>query len=280
MQKYKILIADDDIYTIKEIIRALLKKPEYRIFTTGDGKSATEIANLEHPDLIIMDWDMPIMNGIEATKLIKLNEQTKDIPIIIATGVMLSSLNLNIALDSGAVDFLRKPIDEVELTARVENMLRQSASYLQIKQQIILMQNQITARLVDIQQLNELKITVAKHLNCIKQEARNGEIRTLLETISKTDQLLQSKSYAPNWNDFESHLEIIYNGFLRKLNCRGNFTNYELRLCAFLKLGMSSKEISAITYTSPNSVNIARKRLKKKLNLKPDENLQLFIQNL
>lgn len=281
MSKYKILIADDDIYVIKDIMHVLMKNPDYTILTTGNGKSAYEITNIEYPDLIIMDWDMPEMNGIEATKLLKHNQLTRDIPVIIATGIMIDPIDLNLALVSGAVDYLRKPINEIELTARVENMLKLSSAYLKIKQQNALMQNQLTARLINIQQLNELKVMIIKQLSQIKEEVKNNDKKISLETISNAERLLRSKAYETNWADFESHLDIVCQGYIQKLKTKfGDFTRYELRLCAFIKLGMSSKEIASITYTSPNSVNIARKRLKKKLNLQPDDSLQLFLQNL
>jgi len=281
MGKYKILVADDDIHIIKHIVSILMRNSEYTILTTGNGKSAYEIANLEYPDLIIMDWEMPQLNGIEATRLLKENEATKDIPIIIATGIMIEAINIFTALGSGASDYLRKPIDEIELVARVENMLSLSKAYLKIKQQNSLIQSQLTARLIDIQQLNELKIAIIKQLALIREQAGNASTSIFKETLAKTERLLYSKAYSIDWDDFEMHLESAHQGFLTKLkNKYGDFTRYELRLCAFLKLNMSSKEIASITYTSPNSVNIARKRLKKKLNLQPDDSLQSFIENL
>ena len=281
MPKFKILIVDDDISIIKDIMFTLIKNPNYSILSTGNGKSACEIANNESLDLIIMDWQMPEMNGIEATLLLKKNEITKDIPIIITTGIMINPTNLCTALLSGAVDYLRKPINEIELAARVENMLKLSAAYLTIKQQNKVMQSQLTSRLINIQQLNELKIATIKQLTTIKELSTRSDEKALKESIINTERLLYSKAYTVDWDDFELHLESVHQGFINKLkNKFGDFTRYELRLCAFIKLNMSSKEIASITYTSPNSVNTARKRLKKKLNLNADDSLQLFIQNL
>ena len=281
MPKFKILIVDDDISIIKDIMLTLLKNPDYSILSTGNGKAASEIANNESLDLIIMDWQMPEMNGIEATLLLKESEITKDIPVIITTGIMIDPTNLCTALLSGAVDFLRKPINEIELAARVENMLKLSAAYLTIKQQNKVMQSQLTSRLINIQQLNELKIATIKQLSTIKELSTRSDEKALKESIINTERLLYSKAYTVDWDDFELHLESVHQGFINKLkNKFGDFTRYELRLCAFIKLNMSSKEIASITYTSPNSVNTARKRLKKKLNLHADASLQLFIQNL
>jgi len=278
---YKILIVDDDISIIKSIMLVLIKNPAYLILTTSNGKSACEIATTELPDLIIMDWQMPVMNGIEATLQLKQNELTKAIPILITTGVMINSTNLNTALIAGAFDFLRKPFDEIELTARVVNILKLTDSYLRIKQQNNQLQSQLTSKLLNIQQLNELKAATIKQLTSIKDQAALIDSLPIKEAVMATERLLYSKAYQINWADFESQFEFIHQGFLNKIRIQfGEFTPNELRLCAFLKLNMTNKEIALIIYTSPDSVNTARKRLKKKLGLLPEESLQSLIRNL
>jgi CheY-like chemotaxis protein len=259
----------------------LMKNPDYVILTSSNGKSACEIASEELPDLIIMDWQMPVMTGIEATMQMKQNELTKSIPILITTGVMINSTNLNTALMAGAFDFLRKPFDEMELTARVTNMLKLTDAYLKIKQQNIELQGNLTSKLINLQQLNELKAATIKHLASIKEQASIFENKQIKEAVLNTERLLYSKAYQINWEDFESHFEFIHQGFFNKLRAKyGDFTQNELRLCAFIKLNMSNKDIALIIYTSPDSVNTARKRLKKKLGLLPNESLQSLIRNL
>jgi len=279
--KYTILIVDDEIFIIKSIMNILIKNNDYEILSTGNGKTACEIAIKEIPDLIIMDWQMPVMNGLEATKQLKQNNLTKNIPIIISTGIMIESYNLSTALMAGAVDFIRKPIDEIELISRVANMLQLSQAYLKIEQKNILLQNQLTSKLINIQQLNELKSEVIGQLTIIKRQVTSTENGQLNEAIQKTERLLYSKLFQLKWEDFELHFQTIFPEFYKKIKSYlGSYTVNELRLCSFLKLNMSNKDISNITYTSPDSVNTARKRLKKKLGLLPDESLQSFIQNL
>lgn len=281
LPSYKILIADDDISIIKDIVHILIKNPAYTILTTGNGKSACEIATAEIPDLIIMDWDMPLLDGIEATILLKQNELTKDIPVIISTGIMLDSLHLNKALLSGAVDYLRKPIDEIELTARVSNILSISQAHLLIKQMNIELRNHLASKLIDIERLNESATAITRQLKRLKDQASVSNNQEIIETIIDTERLLNSKTYQIDWTDFEKHFEFVHKGFFNKLKTLfGNFTPYELRLIAFIKLNMSSKEISSIIYTSPDSVDTARKRLKKKLGLLPEDNLKSFINSI
>lgn len=279
--KYKILIADDDVNILKAIMYILIKNTNYLILTTGNGKTACEIANVEYPDLIIMDWQMPVMNGIEATIQLKRNDLTKNIPIIISTGVMVDSNDLSTALVKGAVDYLRKPINEVELIARVENALRMSDAYLRIEQQNIELQSHLASKLINLQQLNELKIATIKQLTSIKEQASDIDNQNIKEAIVKTERLLYSKIYQVDWDDFEFHFEFIHQNFFKKVrNIIGDLTPNELRLCAFIRLNMTNKEISLINYTTPDSVNTARKRLKKKIGLQPHESLQAFIFNL
>jgi putative two-component system response regulator len=81
------------------------------------------------PDLIILDYLMPGMNGIEFLQRMPAVQHLKQVPVIVVTGEQ-SKETLYQALDSGATDFLRKPIDHVELMARARNMLELRARQL------------------------------------------------------------------------------------------------------------------------------------------------------
>lgn len=130
----KILVVDDQPDNLIAIVDFLEESgEEYEIYQAINGEMAVKVARHKTPDLIIMDWEMPVLNGIDAIKILKKDETTKDIPVIMASGVMISSANLKTALDSGAVDYIRKPIDKIELTARVKSMLIISKSYREIK---------------------------------------------------------------------------------------------------------------------------------------------------
>ena len=92
---------------------------QIEILNAGNGKMAVRVAEEELPDIIIMDWDMPEMNGIMAIKQLQADERTKHIPVIMCTGVMTSAENLQLALETGAIDYIRKPVDTLELKARI-----------------------------------------------------------------------------------------------------------------------------------------------------------------
>ena len=135
MSQPKILVVDDEQANLKTIFTILksLEEP-FRILTATNGADACRIAELEQPDLIIMDWEMPEMNGIEATLELRRREKTRDIPVIIATGKMTEPTHLKTALAAGAHDYVRKPIEPMELLARIDSALRLSRSYAQTRE--------------------------------------------------------------------------------------------------------------------------------------------------
>ena len=120
-----ILIIEDNISSLKLITNLLDKADEkYNYLIAFDGHSGYKVATKESEniDLILMDWEMPKLNGIQATKLLKENPLTTEIPIIMVTNLTASS-NLNKALAIGASDYIGKPIDHQILLSRVRTAI-------------------------------------------------------------------------------------------------------------------------------------------------------------
>ncbi|UTW63958.1 response regulator [bacterium SCSIO 12741] len=133
---YTILVVDDDPNNIRVINEYLLEqRPAREVLNATSGKLALKLAETVHPDLIVMDWEMPEMSGIEVIKRLKSQDSTRSIPVIMATGVMTSSQDLDTALAAGAVDYIRKPIDKVELAARIRTVLDLAEGINQIRRQ-------------------------------------------------------------------------------------------------------------------------------------------------
>jgi phosphoserine phosphatase RsbU/P len=131
-QNYKILVADDSesyLRIIQQIFEIVGYK--YKLYFARDGKEACEEALKHLPDLIILDVIMPEMNGIEAAKFLKNNEETTDIPII-----MLSSTeSLKASYEVGANDFISKPFNQYELLIKVRSALDLVSKMKEIKVQ-------------------------------------------------------------------------------------------------------------------------------------------------
>ncbi|MCC7050575.1 MAG: response regulator [Bacteroidia bacterium] len=124
MNDATILIIDDEPSNIQTIINSLkISNYKYKLLSASNSKLGIEIATTVIPNLILIDWQMPELTGIEVIRKLKKNTKTCDIPIIMITGIRMTSEDLKIALESGAVDFIRKPIDEIELIARINSAL-------------------------------------------------------------------------------------------------------------------------------------------------------------
>ncbi|MEM9303039.1 MAG: diguanylate cyclase [Pseudomonadota bacterium] len=126
----KILIVDDEAPNLGAIARCFEENPDldYDVLQSTSASRALKIAALERPDLIITDWDMPEINGIELIRRLKADPDMAQIPVIMCTGVMTTAENLRTALGAGAVDFIRKPVDAIELQARTHSMLELASS--------------------------------------------------------------------------------------------------------------------------------------------------------
>ena len=116
----KILIVEDDPVS-RQILQHLLK-PLTSILTKN-GVEALDVIHRENIDLVLLDIHMPMMGGFEVIEILKNNDKTKDIPIIVIT-VNHSTEDEIRALDLGAVDFITKPFNAVILQKRVRNQLR------------------------------------------------------------------------------------------------------------------------------------------------------------
>ena len=101
------------------------------------------------------------------------------------------------------------------------------------------------------------------------------------EVINRVIIELQGYVDQDTWAEFEIRFQQVHNDFYTKLNdLHPDLTANEKKLCAFLRLNMTTKEISAITYQSINSIIVARSRLRKKLGIERDENLVSYFENL
>ncbi len=129
MEEALILIVDDQPDNSDTIIEYLEESEgRFKFLQALNGKVACKVAEKRNPDLIIMDWEMPEMNGYEALLWLKENPETMEIPVVMATG-RSSGADLSEALKAGAADYIRKPIERQELLARVNSCLSIS-SYL------------------------------------------------------------------------------------------------------------------------------------------------------
>lgn len=126
-KKHSILLVDDD-ERIFDVIEGLLMREGYKFTYISSGKVAINSIDELKPDVILLDVMMPELDGIQTCQLIKGNSDWRHIPIIMVTALD-SKEDLARCLEAGADDFLSKPINSLELRARVRSMLRIKLQY-------------------------------------------------------------------------------------------------------------------------------------------------------
>jgi two-component system cell cycle response regulator DivK len=116
-----VLIAEDTFDT-RELYELYLTRHGFRVQTVVDGEAAVETALESSPDVIVLDLSMPRVDGIAATKRLKQDARTRDIPIIILTGYPHKAIQQG-ALEAGADTFLTKPCLPEDLEQQVRKLL-------------------------------------------------------------------------------------------------------------------------------------------------------------
>lgn len=261
--------------------------------SSSNSSLGLEIAIQTKPNIIITDWEMPNLNGIELITELKANILTKDIPVIMATGVNISSANLKLALDSGAYDFIRKPIDEMELVARINSALRFVEYYsakienekliLKIREDNHLLEieskkRELLSKTMILLKINRLHESFQEKMEAIQCDKHKPDCEVYCFSQIHTNEIIKSGN-EQIWDELEHHFEQINESFYKNITLQfPSLTPNERKLCAYLRLNLSTKDISAITSQSLRSIEIARTRLREKLNLKgSDEDLHSFL---
>ncbi|MGI0482656.1 response regulator [Geminocystis sp. CENA526] len=137
-KQYSLLIIDDDPNNF-DVIEGLLYKYNYSLYYLTSGIGILEQLAMIKPDLILLDVMMPDLNGIEVCKIIKADQRWKSIPIIMVTALE-EKKDLALCLDAGADDFISKPVNSIELSARVNSMLRIKQQYDFLQESLMLRQ--------------------------------------------------------------------------------------------------------------------------------------------
>lgn len=119
------ILAVDDEQSIVRLIEVSLTRQGHTVLTAADGREGVRKAEEERPDLILMDVMMPHVDGFEAIRLLKENEATRDIPVILLTAKRHDADMIK-GLSSGAVSYLTKPFSPTELVSLVERLLGQA----------------------------------------------------------------------------------------------------------------------------------------------------------
>jgi len=210
----KVLVIEDEPAQV-EMLRYNLKLQNYEVMVATDGETGVEKARDEQPDIILLDWMLPRLSGIEACRQIRRLDATRQIPVIMLTARTEERDRVR-GLDIGADDYISKPYSIKELLARVRAALRRPSAL-------------VTGETLEF---DKIKIDLSKHIVTIDDEAIHlgpTEYRLLI-TLMKSpgrvfsrDQLLDMV-----WGlsaDVDTRNVDVHIGRLRRLLTDNNANN-------------------------------------------------------
>lgn len=124
-KKTKVLVVEDNFMS-KTLVKDLLEVNGYEVVCTDKGAEAVQMAVTEKPDIVLMDINLPGMDGVTATRLIKGNDLSANIPVLALTASGMRGEEEKI-VDMGFDGFVAKPIDAKELLKSIEEQLKDPA---------------------------------------------------------------------------------------------------------------------------------------------------------
>ena len=166
----EILIADDELNQI-ELMKFNLEKNGFLVKSAFNGEQALDMIYEKKPNVLIADWMMPKMSGIELCKILRSNEDTKLLPIIMLSA-RSEDADKSLGLDTGADDYISKPFSPRELVSRVKALIRRTNASMSLNELIV----------------GELKISLSE-----MQVFRNGQLVKLGPKEFKLLQLLAER---------------------------------------------------------------------------------------
>jgi two-component system, sensor histidine kinase and response regulator len=197
MSSYSVLVVDDEPDNF-DVIEALLSSETYQLHYANCGKDAIASLDKFDPDLILLDVMMPDLDGIEVCKQIKLMSKWHAVPIIMVTALS-GKEDLARCLAAGADDFINKPVNGLELLARVNSMLRIKRQHDRIKSFSKLQRNNIhtlSNNLSEIKldlaigfpnEFNSPLIAISDNIEYLKQNIKHLSLAETLQLLDASD---------------------------------------------------------------------------------------------
>src|SRR5258706_7255793 len=121
----RILIVEDDL-SLAQILRENLEREGFQVNCQFDGRSGLAQVIETPPDVLILDWELPHMSGLDVCRRIRNDEKLRDLPILMLTA-RVEAIDKVLGLELGADDYIPKPVGWRELVARIRAVLRRAS---------------------------------------------------------------------------------------------------------------------------------------------------------
>jgi len=175
-----IMLIDDDEMCLDMGMEIL--KNKYTVYPVPSGEQALKILKKVTPDLILLDIEMPVMDGYEVIKKLKLENETKDIPVIFLTSHTDPGNELD-GLSMGAIDYVTKPFSPLLLVQRIENHLSIISKKKELLQYNKSLQEAVEEKTKEVKKLRDAIQNTVSEINGLKGELSNSHIERLLKHL-------------------------------------------------------------------------------------------------
>jgi response regulator RpfG family c-di-GMP phosphodiesterase len=249
-----ILTLDDPHNNLFEIFKCLIDRGYLNISCAKSNTLKIKITQKEFHGLILSDPDLQILNGLEILKRIQEKPDKKLLPVIINTEINPNSDNYKKLPAFGIIDSIQTLFD----TNEIKKLIDENKN----------LKNQLQFKTLQSARCNDLIIQLSNTISKLVRIVPDYEVNCKQELLNCLNQM---KQYHKNgiWNEFKLRFAEVHTGFYDALlNRYPSLTESDLRLCALIKLKLSTKEIAAVINLSVNSVKVSRSRLRSKLQLK------------
>jgi putative two-component system response regulator len=200
MREHPIILVVDDMAENLKLLGRILNSREYEVRQASGGKKAIEMAVLEPPDLVLLDIDMPDMNGFDVCRRLKEDGNLKDVPVIFISGLTETHQKVE-AFRVGGVDYISKPFQIKEILARINTHLELAAAREAIRDRNRFLEREVSERTREISDTQDIAI----HSLAVLAEYRDNETGGhILRTQRYVHILATHLSSHPRFSDYLS----------------------------------------------------------------------------
>ncbi len=270
-----ILIVDDIPSNIRLMV-TILDKNGYNVSYAQSGADALVLCEKVNFDLVLLDVMMPGMDGFEVCTELHGMEAYRNTPIIFLTA-RTDQESIIRGFEIGGVDYVTKPFNEQELLVRINTHLALKHTRDALESELNFKKKTMIENALYIKRRSELGNSIIHDLKSINKETQSQYSDKIITAISKLKNLIKGQE----WKEFELRFEEEHSRYKEIITAQhNNLTPNEVKLCTFLRLNMSSKEISEITGQSVRALETARSRMRKKLGLSRSDNLVQYLHDI
>ena len=269
-------MVDDVVSNLKTLVEYLEEANQgYNVLSVADPRLALKIIQEKELDLVITDWQMPKISGLDLIQDFKRQYPYKKLPFIVITGTHMTVKELKFAMDMGALDFLHKPVNKIELWARVSSLLNLFYAYKVIDQH---KDEALSQKTLEVHQNNQLlhqiQVELESYMISLPANGR-GRVKAILQ------QFPTLKSADQEWETFKEHFEQIHPHFFKTLQTQfKDLRPHELKMCAYIRVGFSIKEVAQFMSIEHRGARVKKTRIKKKMKLTDRITLDEFLMRI